>query len=469
MTRPRSILIVEDEEAIAWSLQRALARGGHSVRTASSAEQGLRLAASERPDAVILDVRLPGMDGLTALEKFRPLTGDAPVIIITAFGSLDTAVRAVAAGAFDYLVKPFDLRQALDAVARALERPPPSPDAIPSPTADEIIGTSPAIQTVFKRIALVAPRDACVLVAGESGTGKELVARAIHRYSPRRDRPFVPIHVAALNPALVESELFGHVKGAFTGATQSRPGLLALAEGGTVLLDEIAEVPLGVQVKLLRALEQREVYPVGGTEPVRLDVRLIAATHRDLAALVAEGRFREDLFFRLDVFAINLPPLRERRGDIPALAEHFLRRLAPAALPLPQPTLDFLRDRSWPGNVRELRNALEHASVVSPNGPLRTEDFPPPARANEATVGDRLAAAVRAWAVARVDAPNGVDDLYADMLRLAEPPLFEEVIRRVQGNRWEAGRRLGLNRATVRKKLAEYGLADIGDEKEPRA
>jgi two-component system nitrogen regulation response regulator GlnG len=245
--------------------------------------------------------------------------------------------------------------------------------------------------------------------------------------------------------------------------------LLALAEGGTVLLDEIADVPPSVQVKLLRALEQREVYPVGGTEPVRLDVRLIAATHRDLGALVADGRFREDLFFRLNVFAIHLPPLRERRGDIPALAEHFLRRLAPAALPVPQTTLAYLQERSWPGNVREFRNALEHATVVSTNGPLRPEDFPPPSRPSGATAGERLGAAVRTWAAARAAAPEGVADLYAEFLRLAEPPLFEEVIRRVQGNRWEAGRRLGINRATVRKKLAEYGLAGIGDENEPRA
>lgn len=469
MTRQGSILIVEDEEAIAWSLSRALTRAGHSVRTTSTAEKAFRLAADEAPDVLILDVRLPGMDGLTALEKLRPMTGGAPAIVITAHGNLDTAVRAVATGAFDYLVKPFDLQHALDAVGRALDRPHLVPNDLPAAFVEEIVGTSPAIQAVFRRIALVAPRDACVLIAGESGTGKELVARAVHRYSPRRDKPNVPIHVAALNPALVESELFGHVKGAFTGATHSRPGLLTLAEGGTVLLDEIAEVPLAVQVKLLRALEQREVYPVGGTEPVPLDVRLIAATHRDLGALVAEGKFREDLYFRLNVFAIYIPPLRERRGDIPALAEHFLRRFAPATLPLPAATLEFLQEHSWPGNVRELRNALEHATVLSPSGPLRPDDFPAPARIGTATASERLATVVREWTAARADSQGIVADLYAEFLRLAEPALIEEVIRRVRGNRWEAGRWLGLNRATVRKKLGEYGLADVGDEKEPRA
>lgn len=436
------------------------------MAVAASAEEAFALAGNQPFEAVILDVRLPGLDGLSALGRLRELTHDAPVIVITAFGNLQTAVRAVEGGAFDYLAKPFDLEQALEAVARALQRRVPGPATEPAPppvAADEIVGASAAMQTVFKRIALVAPRDACVLITGESGTGKELVARAIHRHSPRRDRPFLPVHIAALNPNLVESELFGHVKGAFTGAAQARPGLLALAEGGTVFLDELADVPLPVQVKLLRALELGEVLPVGGTQPLALNVRIVAATHQDLARRVAEGHFRHDLYFRLNVFQIHLPPLRERPDDIAALAEHFLRRFEPSALPLPPATLRYLQGLPWLGNVRELRNALEHAAIVARGGPLLAEHFPssvPPHAM--ATPEDQVAEAVRQWIAERVRraAPQPPQGLYPELLRCIEPALLDEVMRRVRGNRWVAAEWLALNRATVRKKLGQYGLTD---------
>jgi two-component system nitrogen regulation response regulator GlnG len=460
----KHILIVDDEETVCWALQRALAREGHAVSVAASAEQALPLIDEKRPDAVILDVRLPGMDGLTALARIKQTAADVPVIVVTAFGNLPTAVRAVEGGAFDYLAKPFDLHQALDAVSRALQRRPVPPMAEPEAPAagpEEIVGRSPAMQTVFKRIALVAPRDACVLITGESGTGKELVARAVHRYSNRRDRPFLPVHVAALNPNLVESELFGHVKGAFTGATQARAGLLALADGGTVFLDELADIPLPVQVKLLRVLEHNEVLPVGSTQPQPLDIRILTATHQDLSRCVAEGRFRHDLFFRLNVFQVPLPPLRERPEDLEPLAEHFLRRFEPRALPLLPETLRFLQSLPWFGNVRELRNALEHAAIVARGGPLLPEHFPSLALdPSPATPAEQLAAAVRKWLADRVRA-NGVaapTDLYSELLHCVEPPLLDEVMRRVQSNRWVAAQWLGLNRATVRKKLALYDL-----------
>jgi two-component system, NtrC family, nitrogen regulation response regulator GlnG len=469
------ILLIDDEEAVCWALQRALSSEGHAVAVASSAEEGLALAGRQRPDAIILDVRLPGMDGLTALAKLRQVTQDAPIIVVTAFGNLDTAVRAVEGGAFDYLAKPFDLDQALDAVARALQRangasaasavlnePPVSPE--------EIVGHSLALQVVFKRIALVAPRDACVLITGESGTGKELVARAIHRHSPRKDKPFLPVHVAALNPSLVESELFGHIKGAFTGATQSRPGLLALADGGTVFLDELGDIPLPVQVKLLRVLEHNEVLPVGGNQPDRLNIRILSATHQDLPRLVAAKHFRHDLFFRLNVFQIHLPPLRERRDDIALLAEHFLRRLEPRALPLLPDTLRFLTNLPWPGNVRELRNALEHAAILARGGPLLPEHFPLMGSGAPADPAAQMADSVRLWLAERIKQcrPDPPADLYAELLRLVEPALLEDVMRRVQGNRWVAAQWLGLNRATVRKKLGLYELsqADAADESE---
>ncbi len=461
----REILIIDDEEAVCWALERALKGQGHRVRTAASAEQGLALAAKLAPDAIILDVRLPGMDGLAALPKLRELAPGAAVIVVTAFGSLPTAVQAVEGGAFDYLAKPFDLSAALDAVNKALNRLAPAAPAAdgPMPGPDDIVGVSSAMQQVFKRIALVAPHDACVLITGESGTGKELVARAIHRYSSRRDKPFVPVHIAALNPNLVESELFGHVKGAFTGAGQARTGLFALADGGTVFLDELAEVPMPVQVKLLRALEHNEVTPVGATQSQPLNLRILAATHQDLARCVAEGTFRHDLYFRLNVFEVRLPPLRERPEDIPALAAHFLRRYK--AAPLPAETVQYLQAQQWTGNVRELRNALEHAAIVSRGGPLLPEHFPE-ARRDGAQPGDELPDAVRHWLAARVrDAgdtpPQG---LYDELLKVIEPALLGDLMRRLKGNRWVAAQWLGLNRATVRKKLAHYGLADIDGE-----
>ena len=469
------ILLIDDEEAVCWALQRALTSEGHAVAVASSAEEGLALAGRQRPDAVILDVRLPGMDGLTALARLRQVSQDAPIIVVTAFGNLDTAVRAVEGGAFDYLAKPFDLDQALDAVARALQRANGASAASatlnePAVGPEEIVGHSLALQVVFKRIALVAPRDACVLITGESGTGKELVARAIHRHSPRKDKPFLPVHVAALNPSLVESELFGHVKGAFTGATQSRPGLLALADGGTVFLDELGDIPLPVQVKLLRVLEHNEVLPVGGNQPDRLNIRILSATHQDLPRLVAAKHFRHDLFFRLNVFQIHLPPLRERRDDIALLAEHFLRRFETRALPLLPDTLRFLTNLPWLGNVRELRNALEHAAILARGGPLLPEHFPLMGSGAPADPAAQLADSVRLWLAERIKhcRPNPPADLYAELLGQVEPALLEDVMRRVQGNRWAAAQWLGLNRATVRKKLGLYELsqADAADDAE---
>jgi two-component system nitrogen regulation response regulator GlnG len=462
----KHILVVDDEEAVCWTLQKALSREGHRVAVAASAEEAFDQVRVQRPDVIVLDVRLPGLDGLSALGRLRQLSGDAPVIVITAYGNLTTAVRAVESGAFDYLAKPFDLDQALEAIHRALQRriqPAPVGEK-EEPPPDELVGRSPAMQTVFKRIALVAPRDSCVLITGESGCGKELVARAVHRYSARRDRPFLPVHIAALNPSLVESELFGHVRGAFTGAAQSRPGLLALADGGTVFLDELADIPLPVQVKLLRVLEHGEVLPVGAQQAQPLNVRVLAATHQDLNRKVATGDFRHDLFFRLNVFQVHLPPLRERREDIPLLAEHFLRRLEPTALPLLPETEAFLLAQSWLGNVRELRNALEHGVIVARGGPLLPEHFPVySAGFGAATPEEELANAVRHWLQHRLATGTGKTpaDLHPDLLRCVEPALLEEVMRRVQGNRWVAAQWLGLNRATVRKKLAAYGLTNV--------
>ena len=305
------ILIVDDEASICWAFRESLGDLGHHVEVAATAEEGLRIAASSPLDVVVLDVRLPGVDGLTAMRSFRDCIGYAPIIVVTAFGNLETAVRALEGGAFDYLVKPFDLDQATTVVTRALEKrqsPEPAATLLARET-EALIGSSAAMQDLFKTIALVAPTDVPVLITGESGTGKELVARAIHRHSGRRDGPFLPICLAALNPGLVERELFGHIKGSFTGAVHDRAGLLELASGGTVLLDEIGDVSPSLQVKLLRAIEHREVTPVGDARPRFTDIRVIAATNRPLSELMAAGEFREDLFFRLSVFQIHLPAL----------------------------------------------------------------------------------------------------------------------------------------------------------------
>lgn len=454
-----TILIVDDEEAITWSLRKAFERLGHKVGVAASAEAAFPLAMQLKPDVIVLDVRLPGMDGLEALGKLRELTNNAPVIVITAHGNLSTAVRAVEGGAFDYLAKPFDLSQAIDGVSRALSsrvRPVEEPTPTLEPEPDELVGRSIAMQGVFKRIALVAPTDASVLITGESGTGKELVARALHRHSLRKDRPFLPVHVAALNPNLVESELFGHVKGAFTGAGQTKSGLLALADGGTVFLDELGDIPLPVQAKLLRVLEHQEVMPVGGNVPTQINIRILAATHTDLLKQVNAGQFRHDLYFRLNVFEIQLPTLRDRPEDIPQLCEHFLRRFGASAM-LPDETAAYLRSRTWPGNVRELRNALEHAAIVARGGPLRPEHFPSPVMIGGAeSIGQRIGSLVRDWVREQSQSETEPKELYDDILKCVEPALLDEVLRQTNNNRVAAARRLGLARATLRKLIAKY-------------
>jgi two-component system, NtrC family, nitrogen regulation response regulator GlnG len=466
---PATVLIVDDEEAISWALRKAFERLGHRVGVAASAEAAFELAEELDPDVVVLDVRLPGVDGLTALERLRRLANDAPVIVITAHGNLSTAVRAVEGGAFDYLAKPFDLNQAIDAVNRALasrSRPVEEPTPTLDPVGDELVGRGPAMQAVFKRIALVAPTDASVLITGESGTGKELVARAVHRHSSRKDRPFIPVHIAALNPNLVESELFGHVKGAFTGANQTKTGLLNLADGGTIFLDELADIPLPVQAKLLRVLEHQEVMPVGGNTPTKINVRILAATHAELLKQVAAGSFRHDLYFRLNVFEIHLPALRDRPEDIPILADHFLRSFG-AKGGLAEDTASYLRSRVWPGNVRELRNALEHAAIVARGGPLLSEHFPPPAAVGgPETVAARLGSLVRDWVREQGQGAEPTA-LYDGLLACVEPPLLDEVLRQTNGNRVSAARRLGLARATLRKLIARYRAAEeAGDETE---
>lgn len=452
------ILIIDDEEAVCWALREALVSLGYAVAVVGSGEEGLEKAATFLPDAILLDVRLPGRDGLSIMGQLSSLTAKAPIIVMTAFGNLDTAVRAVEGGAFEYLIKPFDLDHALECVQRALQcrgivSKPISQVTTGSP--EEIVGASLAMQTVFKRIALVAGGDSPVLLSGESGTGKEWVARAIHRHSSLKEGPFLPVHIAALNPATLESELFGHVKGAFTGASQNRSGLLGLAEGGTLFIDEIADVPLGIQVKLLGVLEQNQYYPVGSNQPRPIRVRMIAATSKDLEARAREGTFRSDLYYRLNVFGINLPPLRERDQDVIILAEHFLRQLDPRSPSLPQETRAALRSQSWPGNVRELRNSMEHAVILARGGPILPEHLP--AALTQPANVDSLRWAVLAWIQSQPQ-----EFLYEKLLAKIEPILLEEVLH-TSSNRIQAAAKLGINRATLRRMLERHGLAK-GDD-----
>ncbi len=464
------ILIVDDEASICWALRESLTDDGYDVDVAFSAEQGLQIADAFPPDAVVLDVRLPGTDGLTAMRAFHDRIGPAPIIIITAFGNLETAVRAMEGGAFDYLVKPFDLDHATTVVKRALEtlkvralgtetRVTTGPDAL--------VGTSPAMQDLFKSIALVAPADVPVLITGESGTGKELVARAIHRHSARRNGPFLPVCLAALSPGLVEGELFGHTKGSFTGATQDRKGLLELASGGTALLDEVGDIPLNLQVKLLRVIEHREFTPVGDARSKPTDLRVIAATNRLLPQMIAAGQFREDLFFRLGVFQIHIPPLRDRREDIPALVEHFLRQSGPAVdndVRLSEGALAEIRSRHWPGNVRELRNTIEHATIVARGRTIRPEHLPDaptnPAPALKSDHGE-IQKLLAAWARREVpkDGTQPAErTLHERLLELAEPPVLRTALDLCHQNRAAAAQMLGIHRATLRQKLHKYGI-----------
>lgn len=467
------VLVVDDEEAICWCVTRMAAGLGHHANAAASAEQAFETVRTCRPEAVFLDVRLPGIDGLSAMGRLREELGPVPIVIMTAYGDLGTAVEAVRNGAFDYLVKPFDLQVAERVLRRALEsasHPPAcSKPAVLSQKSGRLIGVTPAMHEVFKRIALVAHADSCVHITGESGTGKELVARAIHQYSHRASHPFVAVNMAALSPALAESELFGHVRGAFTGATESRGGLFEQAHGGTVFLDEIADAPVALQIKLLRALDHGEFLPVGSSTPSASNFRLISATHQNLADCVAQGDFRHDLYFRLSTFQIEIPPLRERRADIAPLAEHFVTAFserAGAQLPLVPELLRELESRPWHGNVRELRNAIEHAIVLARGGPLLPEHLPTAAHSfpSSGLQSEPITACVRRWAESELKQVPDAQCLYDRLLRLVEPPLFEAALQQHHGQRGAAARTLGLHRMTLRKRLRELGLDDSQSE-----
>jgi DNA-binding NtrC family response regulator len=465
------ILIVDDEASICWSLSQALEDEGYSCQQASSAEDALRIASEFEPDAILLDVRLPGMSGLEALDALQETSPHCIIVVMTAFGDLQTAVAAIRSSAFEYLTKPFELEHAIDVVRRGLrtqnqegERTQAGMQLDPP---QGMVGTSPAMQRVFKQVAQAANCDVPVLVTGESGTGKELIAEAIHQHSPRGEQSFMPVCLAAMNENLVESELFGHVRGAFTGAEGDRRGVLELARHGTVFLDEIGDVPLAVQVKLLRAIERQEWIAVGASRPIQGDFRVVAATHQPLLELIRNGEFREDLYYRLAVFHIELPPLRERLEDLELLVDHFLRLIAGGEPPkrMSPQALSELRSRVWYGNVRELKNVVEHAAIVARSHEIGVEHLPKPIELGvaEVEVMPSVCSSVEEWTKAQL-LEESPEDLYDRLLAVVEPPLLQEVLESVGGNRVAASSRLGMHRATLRQKLRRHGLDESSSE-----
>jgi nitrogen regulation protein NR(I) len=470
------LLVVDDEPGVLYSLERSLRSGDTEVITASTAREGIRLLREMRADLVILDVRLPDMSGLDAYDQIRKIDPRLPVVIITAFASTETAIEAMKRGAFEYLLKPLDLGQLREVVDRALElsrlsRVPAILDDGGGGAAegDRMVGRSPAMQEVYKAIGRAAPQDVTVLILGESGTGKELVARAIFQHSRRKDAPFLAMNCAAIPEALLESELFGHEGGSFTGAQRRRIGKFEQADGGTLFLDEIGDMSPATQAKVLRVLQEKTFERLGSNETLQTDVRIIAATNQDLEEAVLSGRFRQDLFYRLNVFAIRLPPLRERLDDLPLLVDHFLkisnRELGKSVRGLSPEALQVLQQHSWPGNVRELQSTLKYALVKSGGEILTPDVFPDnlrlpllpkhalPSAAGEGDYSFDLVGFVRK--LLSGNQPSVYQTTHAAVDRI----LLEVVLKAVEGNQVEAARVLGISRNTLRSRLRALGLA----------
>jgi two-component system nitrogen regulation response regulator GlnG len=464
MSTAKTILLVEDDPAIAMIIRETLlGECGHFASVASIAERNAWLTAN-RPDLVITDVVLPDGDGIDSLR----IDAAIPVIVLSAQNTLDTAVRATGIGSYDYLPKPFDLDELTASVRAALQRrAEPATSADPAQADSHgLVGRAPAMQAVYRTIARLASNDLAVLILGESGTGKEVVARAIHATGLRRSGPFVAINMAAIPRELIEAELFGHEKGAFTGAHSRNAGRFEQAAGGTLFLDEIGDMPLEAQTRLLRVLQSNEYSTVGGNQALRADVRVIAATHRDMRTLVADGRFREDLFYRLNVIPVTLPPLRDRRSDIAALVRHFVDAGRSSGLPDRQfspAAMQWLERHDWPGNVRELGNVVQRLAVLSRDTVVTERDVETVLHENGESGGvvapaDLIARAVDDWA--REQMANGASegDLHGQLEAIVEAALFRRILREVRGNQLEAARRLGINRNTLRKRLAQLNV-----------
>lgn len=468
-----NVWIIDDDKSIRWVLEKALTQEGIQTSTFESGDGALSKLKNTQPDVIITDVRMPGTDGLGLLAHIQDQYPELPVIIMTAHSDLDSAVQSYQGGAFEYLPKPFDLDDAVSLVKRAVthsqEQQGGAPDAVIATNTD-IIGEAPAMQEVFRAIGRLSHSNITVLINGESGTGKELVAGALHRHSPRSDRPFIALNMAAIPKDLIESELFGHEKGAFTGAAQQRQGRFEQANGGTLFLDEIGDMPLDAQTRLLRVLADGTFYRVGGHTAVKVDVRIIAATHQNLENLVREGKFREDLFHRLNVIRVHLPKLNERREDIPQLAGHFLQKAAkelavePKIL-LPE-TEEYMMTVNWKGNVRQLENTCRWLTVMASGREVMVSDLPPELQESQGAgeSGSNWEQGLRTWADQALT--QGQRGLLDKAVPTFERIMIETALKHTAGRRRDAAELLGWGRNTLTRKIKELGMMSSGGDED---
>jgi len=463
MTEPY-IWIIDDDPSIRWVLEKALSKAALKIRSFENADSALQALNSEQPDAIITDIRMPGMDGLAFLEHLGRQYPDIPIIIMTAHSDLDSAVSAYQGGAFEYLPKPFDIDEAVDLAKRACHKNQHQAELSTSQIqkdSPEMIGEAPAMQEVFRAIGRLSRSNITVLINGESGTGKELVAHALHTHSPRANRPFIAINTAAIPKDLLESELFGHERGAFTGATSQRRGRFEQADGGTLFLDEIGDMPADLQTRLLRVLADGQFYRVGGHTPVKADVRIVTATHQDLEQRVKQGLFREDLFHRLNVIRIQVPPLRERKEDIPALLKMFLQNVAQEieveAKTVAADVEAYLSHLEWPGNVRQLENTCRWLTVMASSREIHMADLPPELAPGSSSAQDKpqqnWESALQQWAELQLD--MGRADILADATPKFERIMINAALSKTQGKRQEAAKLLGWGRNTLTRKIKE--------------
>ncbi|WP_299594195.1 nitrogen regulation protein NR(I) [uncultured Microbulbifer sp.] len=466
------VWIIDDDRSIRWVLERALSRAGIDTTCYENGDRALDDFYSESPDVVISDIRMPGSDGFKLLQRFQAERPELPIIIMTAHSDLDSAVAAYQGGAFEYLPKPFDVDEAVAVTRRALahanEQQPEEPVIIENGTANkEIIGEAPAMQEVFRAIGRLSHSNITVLINGESGTGKELVAAALHNHSPRKNQPFIALNMAAIPKDLMESELFGHEKGAFTGATAQRAGRFEQANGGTLFLDEIGDMPAETQTRLLRVLADGEFYRVGGHTPVKVDVRIIAATHQDLERLVEEHKFREDLFHRLNVIRIHIPRLADRREDIPRLVRHFFNSAAKDLGVEPKillkETEEYLSGLDWPGNVRQLENTCRWITVMGSGREVLVDDLPPELHQQGATseAPQDWQKALRLWADQAL--ATGQREILSEAVPAFERALIEIALKHTAGRKRDAAELLGWGRNTLTRKLKELGMNGADD------
>lgn len=458
-----SVWVVDDDESVRWVLEQALKQAQMDPRSFESGEAFFRALNKDKPDVIITDIRMPDMTGLELMETLRVRNEDIPVIVITAHSDLDSAVSSYQSGAFEYLPKPFDIDEAIDLVSRAAGQISGQPKVDGIKSAPQMIGQAPAMQEVFRAIGRLSRSSMTVLITGESGTGKELVARALHENSPRADGPFIALNTSAITPDLLESELFGHEKGAFTGASERRIGRFEQAEGGTLFLDEIGDMPVELQTHLLRVLAEGEFFRVGGQRSVRVNVRVIAATNQDLSSAVSIGRFREDLFHRLNVMGIDVPPLRDRKEDITTLADVYLNQAA-RELGVPPKTLSSgasgtMLQYDWPGNVRELVNMCRRLMITAAGSEIITADFPSELGGKREDSNDDWTASLAEWAEAQLSS-TFQGTLLSKALPALERTLIETALRSTNGKRLEAAKLLGWGRNTLTRKIKELDLDD---------